>query len=64
MKSLCQSAFPPASNIIMRWKANQPQSESANLAKDAGFHGISRGDLGEPLQSEPKHQLVRKWQTP
>ena len=48
----------------MRWKANQPQSESANLAKDAGFHGISRGDLGEPLQSEPKHQLVRKWQTP
>ena len=41
MKSPCQSAFPPASNIIMRWKANQPQSETATLVKDAGFHGIN-----------------------
>ena len=51
MKSPCQSAFPPASNIIMRWKANQPQSETATLVKDAGFHGINRCDLGEPLKS-------------
>lgn len=47
--NLHQSSSTRCSDIVRQYKANQFQSENANLAKHLGFHAVDKSDAEELL---------------